>query len=144
MKKTTALLFLLIFSACRNGKNVPDVSNIHVTASIERFDKAFFTIDSNNIVSGLQQLNHQFPYFTYDFIANILGAGPLSDTNKTAFIASRQFLTSYLPVKDSIELKFGDMKWSHKKLQSGLQFVKYYFPSYSLPPKVVSYIGPFD
>jgi hypothetical protein len=31
-----------------------------------------------------------------------------------------------------------------KGLQKGFQYLKYYFPKYNLPPKVVSYIGPFD
>jgi hypothetical protein len=31
-----------------------------------------------------------------------------------------------------------------KELQNGLQHVKYYFPQYKLPQKVVAFIGPFD
>jgi hypothetical protein len=146
MKKTSLVLLLsvIIFAACRDGKKIPDVSDIPVNVSIERFDKAFFSLDSNNIVPGLVQLNRQFPYFTNDFIAHILGAGPLSDSNQTAFIATRQFLTSYQPVKDYIELKFEKLGGLEKELKKGLQFVKYYFPAYQLPPKIVSYIGPFD
>jgi len=144
MKKTSLILLVFVFAACGNRKNIPDVSDISVNVTIERFDKAFFNLDSNNIVSGLKQLNRQFPYFTNDFIANILGAGPLTDTNQTAFIASRQFLTSYQPVKDSIELQFEKISGLEKELKKGFQFVKYYFPNYQLPPKVVSYIGPFD
>src|SRR5882672_8330132 len=106
MNKLSLVLLVLVFAACKNGKNIPDVSGIPVTVHLERFDKAFFSIDSNNIVVGLYQLNHEFPYFTSDFVTNILGAGPLTDTNKTAFIAARQFLSSYWPVKDSIELQF--------------------------------------
>ena len=144
MKKTILYLSLLVLAACGNKKNIPDVSDVAVTVSVERFDKAFFKIDSNNIVPGLVQLNHQFPYFTNDFVANILGAGPLSDTNKTAFIATRQFLTSYQPVKDYLQPKFENLSWLEKDLKKSFQFVKYYFPKYQLPPKVVSYIGPFD
>ncbi|HTQ63500.1 MAG TPA: hypothetical protein VMI12_01815 [Puia sp.] len=144
MKKYTLLLLIVIFVACRNNKAIPDVSNIPLNLRIERFDKAFFELDSNHIVQGLHELNQQFPYFTYDFVAHILGAGPLTDTNQTAFIACRQFLISYLPVKDSIELQFEKMQSIEKDLKKGFQLVKYYFPDYHLPPKVVSYIGPFD
>ncbi|HTS45434.1 MAG TPA: hypothetical protein VMH01_13635 [Puia sp.] len=144
MKRVIPPLLFLIFAACRNGKNTPDVSSIAVTIHIERFDKAFFELDSNNITRGLYDLNRQFPYFTNDFVENILGAGPLTDTNHIAFAASRQFLVSYLPAKDGIEQKFENMKPIEKELRTGFQYMKYYFPKYNLPPKVVAYIGPFD
>ena len=144
MKKISPVLLALIFMACGSRKNAPDVSGIPVTVKIERFDTAFFAVDSNNVVVGLYQLNHEFPYFTSDFVTNILGAGPLNDTNKTAFVATRQFLSSYWLVKDSIELQFKNVDWLEKELKKSFQFVKYYFPKYPLPPKVVTYIGPFD
>ncbi len=144
MKKIAFLFCIVIFVACKNGKDVPDVSNVSVNVHIERFDQAFFALDSNDMAKGLYQLNQQFPYFTYDFIANILGAGPPVDTNKTAFIAARQFLSSYMPVKDPIELEFKKVDGLEKELKHAFQFVKYYFPKYQLPPKVVTFIGPFD
>ena len=145
MKKNAVLFSVIIFFAyCKSGKNAPDVSGINVNSKIERFDKAFFALDTNNISRGLYQLNQAFPYFTNDFVANILGAGPLSDTNQTALVASRRFLSSYTPVKDSIELEFQQLGWLEKELQLSLQYVKYYFPKYVLPPKIVTYIGPFD
>jgi hypothetical protein len=145
MKKNVPILLILFFAiSCKPGWNAPDVSEINVNSRIERFDKAFFSIDSNNIVVGLYQLNHQFPYFTNDFSVNILGAGPLTDTNKTVMIAARQFLISYLPVKDSLELQYDKLDWLENELKKSFQLVKYYFPKYQLPPKCVSYIGPFD
>ncbi|MBS1599420.1 MAG: hypothetical protein JST75_14435 [Bacteroidetes bacterium] len=143
-KMIPVLLVTFALASCNNNRNVPDVSAIPVNVTIERFDKAFFKLDSNNIVPGLIQLNRQFPYFTNDFVANILGAGFLSDTNKTAFIATRQFLTSYQPVNEYLQEKFDKLNGLEKELKRGFQFVKYYFPKYQLPPKVVSYIGPFD
>ncbi|HMH31477.1 MAG TPA: hypothetical protein VK543_00515, partial [Puia sp.] len=138
------LLLFLAFTSCKNEKNVPDVSGIPVNIKIERFDKAFFSLDTNNIAAGLYRLNQAFPYFTNDFVANILGAGPLSDSNQTAFLASRRFLTSYLPVKDSIARQFERLDWLEKEFRKSFRFVKYYFPNYPLPPKTVTYIGPFD
>jgi hypothetical protein len=143
MKKLFPFLILLAFS-CKSGKNHPDVSGIVVNVKIERFDQAFFTLDSNHIREGLLQLNQEYPYFLNDFTVNILGAGPLSDTSMNSFMACRAFLTSYLPVKDSITLKFKNMRSIENDLKKGFQYIKYYFPSYQLPPKVVSFIGPFD
>lgn len=137
------LLFLL--SACGHRGQVPDVSGVAVAdVHIERFDTAFFGLDSNNIVPGLYRLNQEYPYFTNDFIANILGAGPLSDTNQVAFQAARQFLVSYLPVRDSLRKMYARLDGLEKELTRGFRFIKYYFPRYPLPQKVVAYIGPFD
>ena len=143
MNRLFPLLLLLILFSCKNSDN-PDVSGITVNAKIERFDQAFFALDSNHIREGLLQLNQEFPYFLNDFTVNILGAGPLSDTSLNSFFVCRKFLTSYLPVKDSIGMKFKNMGNVEEGLKKGFQHIRYYFPSYKLPPKVVAFIGPFD
>ncbi len=144
MKRFFPTLLLLLVFACKNGKNHPDVSGINVNVRIERFDQAFFTLDTNHIREGLLRLNQEFPYFLNDFTVNILGASPLSDTSLNSFEACRAFLTSYLPVKDSITMKFSNMQGLESGLKKGFQYIKYYFPGYQLPPKVVAFIGPFD
>jgi hypothetical protein len=147
MRKIFFPLFILLIS-CKTGKKVPDVSNIQVSVHVERFDQALFAIDTNHVEQGLLDLGRQYPYFIGDFAVNILGTGPLADTSAQAFFAFRRFVSSYMPVKDSLDLKFspsdGGMRPIEKGLQKGFQFLKYYFPKYNLPPKVVSYIGPFD
>ncbi len=139
------LLSVVLFAACHSKDARPDVSGINVgEVHIERFDTAFFTLDSNHIAPGLFQLNQRYPYFTQDFVGNILGAGPMSDTSHVAFAAARQFLVSYLPIRDSLSRKYQDLSWLEKELKQQLRYVKYYFPQYRLPPKYVAFIGPFD
>ena len=136
---------VLAFTACDRGKDHPDVSGVAVgEIHIERFDTAFFALDSNNIVPGLYRLNQRYPWFTGDFVGNILGAGPLSDTSRMAFAATRSFLTSYMPIRDSLSKKYRDLGWLEKELRQGFSYIKYYFPQYHLPAKVVAFIGPFD
>ena len=144
MKKNLACIFILFIIGCKTGKKSPDVSNIPVTVHIERFDQAFFAMDTSRIQQGLLNLGRQYPYFINDFAVNILGTSPLSDTSFQAFFACRRFLTGYLPVRDSLELKFANMQSLEEGLKKGFQYLKYYFPKYNLPPKVVAYIGPFD
>jgi hypothetical protein len=148
MKKILIPVLFLFLGSCKSGRKVPDVSDIPVTVHIERFDQAFFAIDTNAIQQGLLTLGRQFPYFINDFEVNILGTSPLSDTSAQAFFACRAFISSYWPVKDSLELTFGTRKaWMAQVedgLKHGFQLLRYYFPKYNLPPKVVTYIGPFD
>src|SRR5436309_177152 len=74
--------FILLLSSCSHNGKGPDTSGVDVKEiHIERFDTAFFSLDSNNVVPGLYRLSKQYPYFMADFVGNILGAGPLSDTS---------------------------------------------------------------
>jgi hypothetical protein len=137
------LLFLML--SCGHSDDRPDLSGIVVPdIHIERFDTAFFNIDSNQIEKGLYRLNREYPDFTVDFVSNILGAGPLGDTNRLAFEATRQFLVTYLPIRDSLKTKYRRLDWLEKELQLGFRYIKYYFPRYALPKGVVTYIGPLD
>ncbi|WP_431213261.1 hypothetical protein ACQ86N_47985 [Puia sp. P3] len=145
MKYLALIALVFAFAACGNRNGRPDVGSVPVgDVRIERFDTAFFSLDSNNIVPGLYRLNQKYPWFTADFVGNILGAGPLSDTSRMAFAAARQFLTTYYPVRDSIEARYRDLGWLEKELKQGFKYVKYYFPQYRLPEKEVAFIGPFD
>ena len=138
-------LFLSVIYGCGPHSDRPDVSGVDVgQIHIERFDTAFFDLDTNNIPAGLFRLNERYPYFAQDFVGNILGAGPMSDTSRVAFAAAREFLVSYLRIRDSLWKKYPDLSWLEKELKRQLRYVKYYFPQYKLPPKYVSFIGPFD
>ena len=141
------LLILVVFSfvACGHRSDHPDISGISVPEiHIERFDTAFFNLDTNHIEAGLYRLNQEFPDFTGDFVNNILGAGPLSDTSRVAFAAAREFLVSYLGIRDSLKSKYQRLDWLERELRQGFRYIKYYFPQYQLPQKVVAFIGPFD
>lgn len=136
---------LVILAGCGNKDNHPDVSGVNVAPiHIERFDTAFFNLDSNHIKEGLYRLKQEYPDFTEDFVANILAVGPLSDTNTMAFEAARQFLVSYLPIRDSLKTKYQRLDWLEKDLRQGFRHIKYYFPAYHLPQGVVTFIGPMD
>lgn len=144
---SAALVFPLIclLAGCHHDDNHPDLSGITVPAiHIERFDTAFFGLDSNHIREGLYRLDREYPDFTNDFVEDFLGAGPLSDTNRVAFEASREFLVSYLPIYDSAKKKYQRLGWLEKELEQGFRHIKYYFPRYRLPQRVVTFIGPID
>jgi hypothetical protein len=140
-----AVFAFFSFAGCGHSGDHPDVSDISVPeVHIERFDTAFFSLDTNHIPEGLYRLSQEFPDFTDDFVSNILGAGPLSDTSQVAFAAAREFLVSYLGIRDSLAGKYQRLDWLEKELQKGFRYIKYYFPRYQLPQRVVAFIGPFD
>ena len=143
MKKNGfVLLSLLVIMACNNKGSGPDVSGINVDVKLERFEKSFFSIDTNHISQSLVRLRSGFPGFYPDFMQNILGiSGSENDTATLSVI--RQFISSYSSFASELEKKFSNTTNIEKEIKQGFQFVKYYFPQYKVP-KLITYIGTLD
>ncbi|MBL7725281.1 MAG: hypothetical protein JNK27_14130 [Chitinophagaceae bacterium] len=142
--KKPGFLLIAAFSlfACNNKEGIPDVSAIEVDIPIERFDNSFFSIDSNDISNGLRKVQQQHPDFYTDFMQNILGVSGVN-TNQNTILVTKEFLRGYLPVHDSLQLKYKKTDWLQKELEKAFQYVKYYFPHYKTG-KAILYTGPFD
>lgn len=139
-------LFVFVFLgsiACGNKKNVPDVSNINIEFTTDRFEKAFFSIDSTNIEKGLDELSKIDTSFVNDFLYNILGIFPNVDSAKKY---AQQFLVDKMyrqVLKDATTL-YPNFSKQEKEIKHAFKFVKHYFPKYELPSKVITFIGPID
>jgi hypothetical protein len=136
-------LIVVAMSSC-NGKKIPDVSDIKVDLQMQRFDQDFFAIDTNHIDQSLQQLHNKYPGFLRDFIFNILALPPQPDSTKAVEQQIISFLRSYKPLKDSADKVFANTTDVNKQVKRGLQFVKHYFPSYKIPNKLITFIGPIN
>jgi len=144
--KKNSFLFLLLFVflvSCKN-KTGPNVSNIKVDIQTVRFEKEFFSIDTNNTEASLQKIYNAHPAFFRDFTQHILGLPPITDSGAQAVSAIRQFLRDYRPVYDSVMKEFPDFNREEEKITNALRYVKYYFPKYQLPASIITFIGPMD
>ena len=142
MKITAAsfLIFILLIG-CTDSEG-PDVSNIKVDVPIERFDKSFFALDTNNIAAGLNVLMKNHPDFYTDFMRQILGVSG-ADTNNVTQDISKIFIRGYSSMYHDLSKQFANVSWLQKDIQKGFQYVKYYFPEYKTP-KVILFMGPLD
>jgi hypothetical protein len=141
MKKIGLILLpVFFFSACSNNKNIPDVSGIKVEVPVERFDRNFFAIDTNDIANGLRKVQQQHPDFYPDFMRELLG---VSGSDTITVSVTREFLRGYLPVYKELQEKYKNAEWLQKDLEKAFQFVKYYFPGYKTG-KAIIFLGPFD
>lgn len=139
----TVLLSCLFFVSCNsNGKN-PDVSNIHINLTTERFEKDLFDTTAFNLANYLSKLQSSTPSFTRTFIDTILSADPAWPTDTVANYVNG-FIKAYRPVYDEAEKIFSDFTPYQKEIEKGLQYVSYYFPAYKVPTKIITYIGPLD
>ena len=134
------MIFIFLLG-CTNSKG-PDVSNIKVDIPIERFDKSFFSIDTNNIAVGLKGLMTNYPDFYPDFMQQILGVSG-SDTNKVTLDVSKLFIGGYSSIYQNLSKQYSDVSWLQKDIQKAFQYVKYYFPNYKTS-KIILFVGPLD
>ncbi len=129
--------------ACGKRKD-PDVSNIEVDLQLLRFEQDFFAVDTSNIDAALQQLNTKYPGFLQDFVFNILALPGQPDSAQVIDEGIRSFIATYDPVKESANKVFGNFQAITNEVKSSLQHVKYYFPTYKLPNKLITFIGPLN
>jgi hypothetical protein len=143
MKYIFSIFVLSFLVACNSGGKTPDVSNIKVDLSTQHFEKDLFSLDSTAFAAQLDQLEAKYPSFGENFLTTILNTDPKWPADSTANYV-RGFVNAYRPVYDSTKKVFADFSPYEKEIKKGLQFVKYYFPAYHIPNKVITYIGPLD
>lgn len=136
------LACVVFLFSCGGGK-APDVSNIKINLSTERFEKKLFDTSAPSLTVYLQRLESSNPSFTTTYLKKILNADPAWNEDTTAVFVNG-FVKAFRPVYDSAEKIFDDFAPYEKEIRKGLQFVKHYFPAYKLPEKIITYIGPLD
>jgi len=138
---TPFFLIVILVVGCTNDEG-PDVSKIKVDIPIERFDKSFFRLDTNNIAAGLNDLMKSYPDFYTDFMQQILGVSG-ADTNKVTQDISKIFIRGYSSVYQSLGKQYSDVNWLQNDIQRAFQYVKYYFPDYKTS-RIILFMGPLD
>ncbi len=143
MRILLSFTILIALFSCSGKNENPDVSGIKVNISTFRFEKDLF-----NPVHDPKHLNFDTAYAEFGsfgpfFINTILNADPTwpEDTLKN-YVAS--FASSYKNVFDTAEKIFKDFSSYENEIKKSLQYLKYYFPNYKAPSKIITYIGPLD
>jgi hypothetical protein len=126
--------FLLI--ACNNNKNLPDISGTKVELTVQRFDEDFFAIDTSHADKSINTLNIKYPTLLPLFLQTIIGA---PDTT-----GIKDFYSRYKPVFDSTQKLYSDFDPEKKQIEQAFKYVKYYFPSYTVPASVITVAGPMN
>ena len=129
-----SLVFIVLLSSCGSydtdnvidEKDLPDIS-----IEVNRYGKAIFELDTNNLSQGLKAIKPNF-YFFLD--AN------LDDENNVRQIQDFITDTSLIAIfKKSLEV-YPDNSFLNNELTSAFKYYNYYFPQYQLP-EVYTYIS---
>ena len=132
----------LLFSGCDESPAKPDVSQIKVNLKMQRFEKDFFALDTNDLDRGFDQLRLEYHNFLNDYTGKILGLEG-KDTSQWD-MAIKAFIRDYKPIYDSTQKIDKGVNVAKSEIEEGLKYVKYYFPSYRLPEQFITFIGPID
>lgn len=108
---------------------------------IERFDQALFKLDTNQVVTGLQQLSAAYPVFLPAYIEHIMNFGPYSDSSKMIQLQTGMLVANadYRLLQDTINAHFPQLDGLEKELAQSFRYIRYYIPHFPIPSKVVSF-----
>jgi hypothetical protein len=134
MRLSISSLLILVLISCNNSNNKPDVSNINVDVKIERFDKDFFSMDTNRLNQSLNELNRKYPAFLPLYSEFLSPINPMvKQEGKTYEEAVKIFYRTIKPLADAAEKKYSTLTSTKKDLEKSFKYVKYYYPSFKVP-----------
>jgi hypothetical protein len=138
---TRIIAMFLLFScwSCNSVEDAPNVSNIKIQLTEQHFEQDFFALDTLQLQASLKKLETKHPGFTIVFLTNILALMPTSESADLI-----NFMRAYRPLFNQSSAIFKAQAKEFKEIKKGLQYVKYYFPAYPLPNKLISFIGPIN
>ncbi|WP_160716219.1 hypothetical protein [Chitinophaga solisilvae] len=138
----SCVAILLVTGGCKSGKKAPDVSQIPVHVSIERFDTALFALDTNNLQPGVSRLHVAYPVFLPVYFAEIMNMGAYSDSSLGVQQQLKRFLTNpdFRQLEKDVARKYADLSQLQTGLTEAFRYTKYYIPSFR-PPKVITFIS---
>ncbi len=143
MRLTISFILTSLLFSCTHPIQNPDVSKIDIRLSTQRFEKDFFTIDTNQLEKSIQSLDQNYPNFMGNYLSIILNSDPnwAKDTSERYI---KGFISSYRKLYDTAEKIYADFTPYQLQIKKSLQYLKYYFPNYKAPSKIITYIGPLD
>ncbi|HEY1010487.1 MAG TPA: gliding motility lipoprotein GldB [Daejeonella sp.] len=140
----TYLFFFICFLALScNNKKGPDVSQIKVEISVERFDRELNTVNTSNIKEKTDELRKKYTWFYDDYMEQMLGVGsPSSGPSYLNSLAPVLQNPDYLELRSSAEKVFPDFGFHEQDLTEAFKHVRYYYPKQKIP-RLITFISGF-
>jgi hypothetical protein len=133
------ILVVVALISCDSSNKTPDISDIKVDVKIERFDKGFFSLDTNRLDQSLNELHRKYPSFLplySEFLSPINAM--TKQQGKTYDEAVKIFYRSIKPLADAVEEKYNNLDNERSGLEQSFKYVKHYYPGFTIPDVVAS------
>lgn len=140
MRNSLFVAFTLVFFmfSCSNANTDPAANAPDFVINVERYDSAFFSMDTMHTKTAIVKLLKDHPGFSQDFISRILMLKQLDDT-----ISIKTFYKSYLPIYKEVQ-NVDAIKIAKPALESAFKRLHFYFPKYKLTHNVILFVGPLE
>lgn len=128
-----AFIALFLF-ACNGNKGVPDVSDIKMNVSIQRFEKDFFGMDTTRLQASLQAVQQKYPAFLPVYFKYFAPVKEIAQQQALSFdSALLQYLRTIKPLAAEADKKYSSLAQIENGLNDNLRYAKHYFPSFKVP-----------
>jgi gliding motility-associated lipoprotein GldB len=136
---------LSIVTSCENGNHHPDISNIQLNITIDRFERELFSADSlftdkKNLSIHLSQ---KYGSFWEIYTMNIMRLGHPSDSSFPIILEYFLADASMKELYNDCMKKYPDLKSQETELGKAFKYYSFYFPEKPIP-KVFSFISGFS
>lgn len=135
MKNKIIIILLVSLSivSCSHEKRHADLNGIDLEISIERFDSAFWTIDTANIANSFAQLNRQYPNITPIYLEHVLrfGHSDSASTHET-YLKFRNDTNVIHLYSDALSI-YKNVDDIEQSLTTAFQRAKFFFPNLATP-----------
>lgn len=130
---------LLTFISCKQNKR-PDVEDIKIDLSIERFDKDLLSGLNKPIEQTDRKLAQQYGNFYQDYIYRIVGNGRFSGPEILQVLYQDQ---AYKDLSQDAGAVFKNTETIEKDLTQTFKYIKYYYPSIQIP-RFIAFVSGFE
>jgi hypothetical protein len=124
--------------SCSNAPKDPAAEAPNFDIKVERFDSAFFSIDTLQTKRCVDQLLKNYPGFGIDFFTRILMLKNTEDTNSI-----KAFYRTHYPIYSEVQ-KVNAIKTAKPALEAAFKRIHYYFPKYKLTNNIILFVGPLE
>jgi len=132
------VIALLLLTACSTAPKDPILNTPAVHFESYRVDSAFFNMDTTHFQASIQKLYQQYPFFAPVFFDKVLMLDPVKNPKEVL-----AFLNAYRPIYLDAQ-KINVPSFAFSRIKNAFTRFHYYFPEYTLPKKLVYFIGPLE
>lgn len=128
----------LFFSGCGFNSDDPAKNAANFEIKIQRFDSAFFAMDTLHMKKSVTKLLEQYPGFGIDFLNKVLMLKSPNDTQNI-----KAFFRLHLPIFKAAQ-EVDAVRIAKPELEAAFKRLHYYFPKYNLTHNIILFIGPLE
>lgn len=135
MKRYAYIILITAFAliGCKREKRHADLTGIDFEVKIERFDSAFWTLDTTKVAEEFQRLMIEYPAITPIYTKNVVRFGhPDSAITHETYLFFRRDTAVQRLYTDALKI-YSDMSDIERDLTTAFRRARYFLPQFATP-----------